>query len=436
MRILFATYAEKSHFLVMVPLAWALQAEGHEVRVASQPDLTDVITRSGLTAVPVGRDHSLWRANRAFGFFDPRKKHKRAVPFFDMADDHPEQLTWEHFKRGYAQFVPWWCRLVNEPMIDGLTEYCRRWEPDLVIWEPVTYAGPIAAKACGAVHARFMWSLDLFGRMRGHYLRAKAEQPPQEREDMLQAWIAAHGRRFGVEFSEEMTTGHFTIDYTPPSLELPPDPAAGPEPHRVPVRFIPYNDRAVIPPWLRVAPERPRVCLTLGTTSAENLDGYLVPVQEILDGLADLDVEIVATLPEHHQAQLERVPDNVRLVSFVPLHALLPTCTAVIDHGGSGTFFTTLASGVPQLVLPNLFDEPLRARYLAEQGAGLTMHSSEATGAGVRQALLRLLEEPSFAEESRRIRDEMNAMPAPAEVAAGIEALVETYRAAVPAAGR
>ena len=86
------------------------------------------------------------------------------MPFFDVVDNDLDRLTWDHLKEGYAKFVPWWCRLVNEPMVEGLTEFCRNWEPNLVIWEPVTYAGPIAAKACGAVHARFMWSLDLFGR--------------------------------------------------------------------------------------------------------------------------------------------------------------------------------------------------------------------------------------------------------------------------------
>ena len=39
MRILFASIAEKTHFLGMVPLAWALQTAGHEVRVASQPEM-------------------------------------------------------------------------------------------------------------------------------------------------------------------------------------------------------------------------------------------------------------------------------------------------------------------------------------------------------------------------------------------------------------
>ncbi len=55
MRILLTTYPEKPIFQPMVPLAWALRAAGHEVRVASQPFFADTITQAGLTAVPAGR---------------------------------------------------------------------------------------------------------------------------------------------------------------------------------------------------------------------------------------------------------------------------------------------------------------------------------------------------------------------------------------------
>ncbi|MEU8207510.1 hypothetical protein AB0B96_40540, partial [Streptosporangium sp. NPDC049046] len=163
---MFVTYAEKTHFLGMVPLAWALRNAGHEVRVASQPELSDVITGAGLTAVPVGKDHMLHRLLTHAESLDP----DGPAPF-DMAENRPEMLTWEYLRRGYHdELVPWWWRVANDPMIVELTDFCRHWKPDLVIWEPASYAGAIAAKASGAAHARMLWSLDLFARMRGHYL--------------------------------------------------------------------------------------------------------------------------------------------------------------------------------------------------------------------------------------------------------------------------
>ncbi|MFF3444706.1 activator-dependent family glycosyltransferase [Streptosporangium sp. NPDC002721] len=419
MRVLFTAYAEKTHFLGMVPLAWALRNAGHEVRVASQPELTGVITGAGLTAVPVGRDHIL---HRLVGMTKEQAPSAPQPPSYDLAEDRPEVLTWKYLKEGYgAQFVPWWARVVNDPMIGELTEFCRHWKPDLVIWEPVTYAGAIAAKACGAAHARMLWSLDLFTRMRGHYLRARAEHAPHERDAMAE-WLGARAAKAGTTFSEEMTTGHFTIDPTPASLRLD-------LPHTyLPLRYIPYNGVAVVPSWLHTPPAKPRVCLTLGTSATERLDGYSVSVQDVLTSLADLDVEIVATLPEKQQAELHHVPDNTRLVSFVPLHALAPTCSAVISHGGSGTFLTMAGQGVPQLIEPFMFDDELRAERLAGQGAGLVMHGRDASGPRVREHLLRLLEEPSFAESAGRLRAEIEAMPTPNELVPQLERLTAEHR--------
>jgi UDP:flavonoid glycosyltransferase YjiC (YdhE family) len=76
--------------------------------------------------------------------------------------------------------------------------------------------------------------------------------------------------------------------------------------------------------------------------------------------------------------------------------------------------------GVPQLALPLHFDEPALARALAAQGAGLTIDPAVAKGENVRQAVLRLLHEPSFTASARRLRDEMVAMPGPSDVAAQI----------------
>ncbi|MBR8745597.1 nucleotide disphospho-sugar-binding domain-containing protein, partial [Nocardiopsis sp. MG754419] len=97
--------------------------------------------------------------------------------------------------------------------------------------------------------------------------------------------------------------------------------------------YVPFNGPAVVPRWLRADPERPRVALTLGLSAVERLAGYSVSVGEVLRSLAGLDVEVVATVAASHQRDLPELPDNVRVVEFAPLHALLPTCSAVVHHG-------------------------------------------------------------------------------------------------------
>src|SRR5690606_25355546 len=60
-RVLIATYSEKTHFLGMVPMAWALVTLGHEVRVATHPESAGLFAGTGLTSVSVGGDHSLYQ---------------------------------------------------------------------------------------------------------------------------------------------------------------------------------------------------------------------------------------------------------------------------------------------------------------------------------------------------------------------------------------
>ncbi|MFG3440071.1 activator-dependent family glycosyltransferase [Nonomuraea sp. NPDC047897] len=429
MRVVIATIAENAHLQGMVPVGWALRTAGHEVRVVSQPRLVDAVAGSGLTAVPVGRDRDLWRVMNTYRVLDGLRER---APLFGRADRPAEEITWEYVRDGYRRVVPWWWRMVNDSMMDDLVAYCREWRPDLVIWGPVTFAGAVAAKVAGAAHARLVWGADKFALMRGHFLRLRDEQPPEEREDALAGWLGGRLARFGERFSEDLACGQFTIDCVPGSLR----PGAGAGLTRVPMRYVPYNGRSVLPGWLRTPPERPRVALTMGISAASRQDEHMGTGQALLDALAGLDVEVVATLSARQQAELARVPDNARLVDYAPLHALAPTCSAAVHHGGWGTLATLTACGVPQLMLPNLLDQPLLTRAVARQGAGLALSEEETTAANVRAGLERLLADPSFAEAARRLRAEVLAMPSPNQVVLELERLTEEHRSRLTAGAR
>ncbi|MEU4806658.1 activator-dependent family glycosyltransferase [Actinosynnema sp. NPDC023587] len=425
MRVLFATYSEKTHFLSAVPLAWALRAAGHEVRVASQPELTATITEAGLTAVPVGRDHTLWRSvdrllTPRVKEFDPalyERTRRGQSPPFDLPAD-PADITAEYL-RDADEGVVATAGMINGPMVDDLVAFARSWRPDLVVWEPATYAGAIAAASVGAAHARFVWGLDFAGALRGH---VRAAQPGG---DALAAWLGGYGERHGFAFTEDLAVGQVTLDHMPPSVSLGADVA------RLPLRFVPYGGPAVVPGWLWRPPERPRVALTLGISATERFDGYLVGVQEVLESLADLDVEVVATVADKERHRVAAVPGNARVVPYVPLHSLLPTCAAVIHHGGAGTVSTALLHGVPQVVVPDQADGQRAAGLLAGQGAALVVPPDGAGGGAVRDAVCRLLSEPAFGADARRLRAEVADLPTPAQVVPRLVAHAAAGSAAV-----
>jgi glycosyltransferase (activator-dependent family) len=422
MRVLFTTYPQKTHFMAMAPLAWALRTAGHEVCFASQPKFADVITQAGLTAVPVGTNRDLGQILARDANWFRIGLNGMPVPY-DSVDWPQEQVTWSYLQDGYDIQVPKWHKMSNVPLVSDLVDFARHWQPDLVIWEPSTYAGAIAAAACGAAHARMLFSVDGFGVTRQRHQRLKTEQPQADRSDPLADWIASYGAQYGFEFSEELITGQFTISLVPPSLGVEADL------HYLPVRHIPYAGAAVVPAWLRAEPQRPRVAITMGISTAD-LTGEVVDLPDVLAELADLDIEIVATLSEAAQRNIPTVPDNVRLVSYVPLHALVPTCTAVMHHGGFGTLLTTAAHGKPQLILPWNNDGPSLARRVAAQGAGLALHVFQGSGRPVRDRLLRILRETKFQQAADRLSAEVRAMPAPNEVVGDLEKLTARYRGA------
>ena len=289
-------------------------------------------------------------------------------------------------------------------LINDLVDYARWWRPDLVLWEPTTYAGAIAAKACGAAHGRILIGEDVFGLTRDHFLRLRPPGAP----DPLGAWLAAYAEKYGAEFSEDMVTGQFTIDQLPASLR-----------HRanlthVPMRYVNYGGAAVIPDWLSTPPSRPRIALTMGLTAHDRTGGYPVDPQDVLDAVDGLDVELVATVSP--ETKPSRIPPGTRLVSFVPLTALLSTCSVAIHHGGVGTLASTALRGIPQLTLPWDVDQPTLGARLAAQDAGVSIHATEATTEGIRDALTRLLTEPAYAKGAAHLRDELLAMPSPHEV--------------------
>jgi glycosyltransferase (activator-dependent family) len=425
MKVVLTCFAAPTHFYSMVPLAWALLAAGHEVRIVSQAAMAPTITGAGLTAVAAGPaewygdQHAPDLLNAAFpGCLD-------YVRDFDYtgtnAWTHTGLLALEHMASS-AMFAT----MNDDQMVDDMVTFARDWRPDLVISETYTFAGSIAARVVGAAYARFTWSPDGALRARQALLRMSAELPACHREDPTAEWLSYTLGRHGSSFDEKVITGQFTIDVTPPGMRL--DTGL----HYESLRYVPYNGPAVVPDWLRTPPGRPRVCLTLGVTDRSHgqinhLDavlGALSPV-ELFDAVAGLDCEVIATVDPERLAI--PVPANVRAVGFVPLSDLMATCSAVIHHGGSGTRSTAEVHGVPQIMVAEGWTV-LRGHGIEAAGAGLCIPVEKLTVEGLRMGLRALLEDPSYAEGALRLRDEIHALPTPAALVPRLEALVDAYR--------
>lgn len=389
MRALFVSVPWPTHFHAMVPLAWAFRAAGHEVRVASGPALADAIAAAGLPAVITGSD---------FQF----------VPLFREQAEALYELDWSALSAAEVEerttrMLDIFAR-ISDAMLDDLVAFARSWRPDIVVYEPTMVAAPIAATLLGVPKVRHLWGPDI-----------------TYSADVLQGKVLGSMlSRYGLTDLE--TLGDLTIDPGPLAMQV-----SGAF-TRQPMRYVPYNGPGVMPRWLVDPPTRPRVCVTWGTSMVYLGGAKVFLLPHAVAALSELDVEVVAAITADQRELLGDLPDGVRVVESVPLHMLLPSCAAVVQHGGSGTTLTATASGVPQLIVGQSPDQVILASQVASAGSGLMLIPK---GAGIeelkvkiRDLTRRLLEEETFRSTARKLREELEAQPSPTQVVAVLEELV------------
>jgi UDP:flavonoid glycosyltransferase YjiC (YdhE family) len=194
----------------------------------------------------------------------------------------------------------------------------------------------------------------------------------------------------------------------------------------VPIRPVAYSEStAQLPGWLKAPRTRPRVYLTLGTVAFGAVEVLSRAVAEI----APLDVDLlVAVGPDGDPTALGAVPGNVHIERFVAQGEVLPLVDIVVHHGGTGTVLGTFAAGLPQLILPQGADQFHNARSLAGIGAGRALLNDEQLPGTIAQAVSDMLSGSSEREVAIRLRDEIRALPMPADVVPELIALVRTSR--------
>ncbi|MGC5330207.1 nucleotide disphospho-sugar-binding domain-containing protein [Micromonospora sp. DT62] len=447
MRVVFALWPNPAHLYPLVPLAWALQSAGHEVRVASHPVLAESTLAVGLTPVAVGDPEIMPMGP---GRPQPRSVKQRLDRITEALELTPaDKEVWDVF---YQFMLPsmWDFHPVGStardphPVLDDLVAFARDWQPDLVLWDPCFPAGAVAARVAGAAQARLLWGLDYFASTMDRFAEAAARPGPGPEENPLVETMRPAAERYGLEIDDELLLGQWTVDPTPPGVRLPTSVRT------VPTRWVPYSGQTVLPRWLHHRPERPRVALSLGLSQRMYFKGGWDHVPGLLEMVSDLDVEVVATLNADQLAGMPALPKNVRAVDYLPLTQLLPSCSAMVHHGGMGTFASAVALRVPQLITDSDDDNGMitieadglewsmatkhiessvTARCVAGRGAGLVLDIKNLSVDAMRKQLVRVLDEPAFRQGADSLYDDLLATPSPTETVPVLEKLTRRYRA-------
>jgi UDP:flavonoid glycosyltransferase YjiC (YdhE family) len=172
----------------------------------------------------------------------------------------------------------------------------------------------------------------------------------------------------------------------------------------------------------------PTVLVSLSTIS---YPGMRAALQRILDGLRDLPVQVEVTTGRAVRASDLRVPANATMHELADHGELLAAASVLIGHGGHATTVRALAHGVPVLIIPMhpMLDQPIVGREVRASGAGLDLPKS-ASPERIREAVLRLLDEPALRDAARSLGSAMTARDGAAVAADEIERLAARSRPA------
>lgn len=268
MRVLFTTWNSPSHLFPMVPLMWAYQAAGHEVRVAGPPSCTPWIAGAGLPAVVVGHDLEV-AGTLTQSALRPLSRQRRWPADWMVKpgelDDTQLGLLEKLAEKNFA---------VADAMLDDLVAFARQWRPDLVVYDTTCYAGAVVAAVLGVPALSHMWGT---GAPVRNEMRAMGSEPLPGFEALFE--------RFGVAPRPDPLAW---LDPCPLSLQL---PVPG---QRLSTGFVPYNGGGEVPGWLLEPPRKPRVCLSWGVVTGR-ISGSAASDElfAAIEAVAALDVELV-----------------------------------------------------------------------------------------------------------------------------------------------
>jgi UDP:flavonoid glycosyltransferase YjiC (YdhE family) len=374
MRILFASTGGDGHVLPLLPLARAFDALADEVAFAAPANHRERIEGTGLhfeEAGPTIQD------------LEPQlDAHREAMALVLPAERRP------------AAFTGRFAEIEAPRRLDDLRALVERLQPDMLIYESADLAAALVGTAAGVRTVNHAFGLPIPEAA----LRRAAEA------------MAPHWRTAGLEPDE--LAGAYRGEYVticPPSFLA--DLADAPP------RMHPLRPADAAPSTERDS-GRPLVYATLGT-SFNVLDTFRV----LLTAVDGMDCDVTMTVGRNRDPRdLEPVPANVVVEQYIPQAEILSRCDAVISHAGSGTLFASLAHGLPLVLLPMGADQFENAAMGRSLGFGEAILPGDFTADRVRDALVRILHEPSYGAAARSIADEIAAMPDATSVATELAA--------------
>jgi len=355
MRILFTISPQPGHLRIIRPTIQAAVRAGHDVVVATGPDLLAAVQRDRITTWGVGP--AVWQTRADFA-----RRPRRSDPVGQ----------WDALNSAFHA----------QPALARLSDLMPRaaaWSPDLVIHDISDVAGVEAAVRLGIPHVGH--GVDQHGE--SGWLRL-----PMVTDELAGVW----------------GTGDRWTDVTrAPFLD----------PSLWPGRPLPFRSVVSVQP---AADAFRTGRLPLRAQRLPHERTVLVAVEPghietVLAGLSGFQLNVLLDTGSVEVAQLGPLPVHVAAAQELPLGPALLGSIAVISGGRSDVLTAAMTHGLPQLVVPLWTSRRLDAVRVARHGAGIMLHPERLQPGRVRRALGDLLAAPAYANAARGLSEVIHGMP-------------------------
>lgn len=418
-RYLFAVWPYAGHVNPCLAVASQLRARGHDVAFYTGAAARDAVEREGYTRLPFQRV-----AARLSGFVggngtDAPEVYSALTARYTTVGVPGAVARYRRIRSMYREML---AGTVREQIAD-LEEARARWKTDVIICDPMMWGpfvglqgrqdisvvafsffagcllpGPDAPPAgMGLPRPRSTWTrlmaraaargADFLAadiRREASRIRQEYGLPPLERGV---AELTAHAALYLVSSSPEYDYNRKDL---PPSVQY-----VGP-------CLWDKSPNESAPDWMKDLPnDRPIVYVTEGTAQVQA--PRLLPIA--VRALADLPIDVVITTGRHRNPQDVGVvrAGNIHVHPWVAHSDLFPKLSAIVTNGGSGTVRGALCAGIPLVIVPMEWDQLENAQRVADAGAGIRIPLKRCRDDTLRDAVRRVLDDPSFADNAKRL---------------------------------
>jgi UDP:flavonoid glycosyltransferase YjiC (YdhE family) len=389
MKILFASSPGVGHVQPAIGLALAARKRGHEIAWATARDARSLLDAQSIDVFEAGAP--------------------LAECQLEYRTRWPETLILNGRDIAAHTFPRQFGNVIASRMLPGLERAISQWKPDLIINETGAVATPLAARKFGVRHITHAFGLAI----------------PASTLHSAAIEIAPLWQTAGWDVPEFAGLyDHGAIEISAPSLQTAcPNPVLAKNallqrPSSITAR---PNDRlpGSLRDFLNSRAGQPIIYVTFGTIFNKNTS-----FATALNAAAKIDALFVATTGASVSTiSSEALARNVWIGDYVPQSLLLPLCSMVVSHAGSGTLTGAMSQGLPQLCLPQGADQFRNADALAICGAGISLEGEDVNESSIANAIQRLLDESSFRHSAEKLQREIGEMPTPDEVTAQLETL-------------